>query len=403
MVEFQNDLIHKLIEHAYRQTVYFREAMDSIGLTPDDIRSKEDLMKMPVLTKSLIRDNLDKIKSKDKFGKRLSVVTSGGSTGNQAVVCQSPYYIQVSRAAALRNNLLAGWMPYDKSVWLWAAPHEHEQLKGSMKARIGIMLNRRLMLNAYRSLDDDFEVWAKSIKEFRPRVLYGYASIVLNFSRFLLRTGLYLDSIKRVVTTSEMLKERDTIANAFRCDVFDQYGSREIMAIGIESEKNLMRIADDVVALNISNEGHFLITALHSYGFPLINYQIGDCGWIDDASTSNETDPIPFTRTQLTIGRISDNFLTSEKQAITTLGVAGYLGTFSLAILEQQIIQENYKEFTVNYVPDKALNHSHYHEIINEVLSEYFGSDVVVKFNAVHQIEVEPSGKKLMFKRTFDC
>jgi phenylacetate-CoA ligase len=404
MIELQNDLIHKLIAHAYRETVYYREVMGAMGLTPDDIRSKEDLMKMPALTKSLIRDNLDKIKSNDRFGKKLCEVTSGGSTGNLAVVYKSPYFVQISRAATLRNNLLAGWMPHDKSVWIWGAPYEHELLMSSMKARLIISLNRRLLINAYRYSAEDFEGWARRIKEFKPKVLYGYASIILEFSKYLQKTGLFLDSIERVVTSVETLRERDTIAEAFRCDVYDQYGSREILSIGIESEKGLMRIADDVVALNVSDEGHFLITALHSYGFPLINYQIGDCGRIYESDgTSNELDPIPFTKIKLTIGRITDNFLTSERQTVASSALSVYLCSFKQPIKEQQIIQEDYKKFTVNYVPDKELIPSRYNEIVYKVFSEYFGSDIVISFNIANRIEPEQSGKKLMFKRTFNC
>jgi phenylacetate-CoA ligase len=157
-----------------------------------------------------------------------------------------------------------------------------------------------------------------------------------------------------------------------------------------------------MVALNISDEGHFLITALRSYGFPLINYQIGDCGWIDKAGTNDEADSLPFSKVTITIGRISENFLTSERKPVTCLMISCFLGGFNLAIVDQQIIQKGYKEFTVNYVPDKGLVQSRYHELVNQVLSKSFGSDVVVKFNAVNRIDVEPSGKKLMFKRTFD-
>jgi phenylacetate-CoA ligase len=401
MIELQNDLIHKLIKHAYEGTMYYREVMESEGLRPEDIKSKADLMKLPVLTKSQIRGNLDRIKSSDKYGKKLKMVTSGGSTGNQAVVYQSPYYIQMSRAASLRNNSLTGWMPDDKSVWIWGAPHEHQQLRDSMTARLGALINRRLMLNAYRYSVDEFALWTEKINSFKPSVLYGYASIVLEFSRYLLRAGVFFDSIKRVVTTAETLIDRDTIADAFKCNVFDQYGSREVLAIGIESERGVMRIADEVVAVSVSNGGHFLITALHSYGFPLINYQIGDCGQIEKAGANDEADSLPFSRANITIGRITDNFLTSDGRRITCLMISCFLGGFNLAVIDQQVIQKAYKEFTVKYVPDKGFDRSCYYELIKQVLSKNFGSDVVIEFEPVSRIEVEPSGKKLMFKRTF--
>jgi phenylacetate-CoA ligase len=402
MLELQTRCIHNLVDHAYRETKYYREILDSAGITPDDIRSREDLMKIPALTKSLIRENMDTIRSGDSHGKNMTIATSGGTTGNQAVVYQSPYYIQMSRAAALRNNLLAGWMPQDKAVWIWGAHHDPAPLKDTLVAKIGTAVNRRLVLNAFRCTMDDFECWAKRIGEFKPKVLYGYPSIILEFGQYLQRKGLCFRSIKRVVTTSEVLKKRDVISEAFECPVYDQYGSREIIAMGIESEKEVMRIADDVVAINVSSEGHFLITALHSYGFPLINYQIGDCGQIEDTSGNGSTDPIPLTKAKLTIGRATENFITSKKQVFSGLLVAGYIGMYDLAILDQQIVQRGYKEFTINYVPDKGLVESRYHEVVNAVLTEYFGEGVEVEFNAVKRIEVEPSGKKIMLKRTFD-
>jgi len=105
----------------------------------------------------------------------------------------------------------------------------------------------------------------------------------------------------------------------------------------------VMRIADDVVALNVNENGEFLITALYSYGFPLINYKLGDCGEIVDMSNPPD-DRIPFTRAKLTIGRITDNFLTSDGMTISTSALTAYLSTFKLAILEQQVIQNSLRD-----------------------------------------------------------
>jgi phenylacetate-CoA ligase len=92
MIKLQNILIQKLIKHAYDQTQYYRELMDSLNIKPEDIKCKEDLKKLPILTKSTVRQNIKKIKSNDKYSKNLEEYTSSGSTGNQAVIYKSIFY-----------------------------------------------------------------------------------------------------------------------------------------------------------------------------------------------------------------------------------------------------------------------------------------------------------------------
>ncbi len=400
MRDLQNKYLSNLIQYAYNSTRYYRDLMNSHHIIPSEIRSKEDLLHFPILTKSIIRDNLDRIKSQDSFANTLKEVTSGGSTGNQALIYKSSYFEQYSRAAFLRNNLILNWHPHDKSVWIWGAPYEHEQIEKSVISRFGLFINRRCLLNAYKYSVDDFSVWIKRIKQFRPKIIYGYASILLEFSKYLIVNKIFLDSIQRVVSTTEKLTDRETIKKAFKCPVSDQYGSREILSIAIESDEGIQRVSDDTVVLNINNNGEIILTALQSLGFPLINYQIGDQG--ENVVIEHPDDSWPFSSFRLSIGRLTDNFLAIGDKKVSSSALGAYLSTFRLSILEQQIIQNNYKQFDINVVPDKQFNQSKYREILYHVLSEYFGFDVEFTINIVTCIPVETSGKRLMFKRTFN-
>lgn len=293
MVLHQNKLIQRIVRYAYEHTHYYKNVMESLNITPNDIQNKADLNLLPVLSKSIMRDNLNDLKSNDIYGKNLKLVTSGGSSGNQAHIFKSSYFEQYSRASFLRNNLIAGWTPADKSIWIWGSPLEHEQLKGSFEANLAMWGNRRILFNAYNYSTKIFPMWVNHIKRFKPKVLYGYATIILQFSEYLQQNGVSLPSINSVVSTSETLRGREIIEQAFGCKVYNQYGCREILAIGIETEKEAMMIADDVVALNITEKGEFLVTALHSYGFPLINYRIGDYGESIDHAKPNDNFPFP--------------------------------------------------------------------------------------------------------------
>jgi len=49
--------LRELIAHSYAHVPYYRRVMDDRGLRPDDIRTTEDLRRLPILTRAAIRAN----------------------------------------------------------------------------------------------------------------------------------------------------------------------------------------------------------------------------------------------------------------------------------------------------------------------------------------------------------
>lgn len=395
----QNADLRKLIEHAYQNTAYYRDLMDYFGIGPQDIQTRDDLHKLPILTKQLIKDNLDGLRSKDNFGKNMLRITSGGSTGELGIMYRSKFFEEMSRASWLRNNAMIGWFPGDKSAWIWTSPIEHATYFQGIKVRLGMWLNKRIFLNAFDYSVADFPIWYKKIKSFGPKVIFGNPSVILEFSQFLLQHQMDLPSIKLVVTTTEKLKNRETIARAFEASVHDQYGCSEVIAIGIENEPNQMVFTDDVVLVKTTDEHEFLLTPLFSYGFPLINYKVGDMGEIEGVHM--DTHLFPFPKINLKIGRITDKFLTKRNRKISTSSLGSYLASQNLGIKEHQLIQRDYTLFYVNYVPLKNTAIRAYKKKLRKCLEQYFGPNLDINFNEVDKLPLEQSGKRLMFKRTF--
>ena len=51
---FQNTRLRHLIEHAYTNVPYYNEVFKNNNLSPSDIKSVEDLKKLPILTKDIL-------------------------------------------------------------------------------------------------------------------------------------------------------------------------------------------------------------------------------------------------------------------------------------------------------------------------------------------------------------
>ena len=73
------DNLKKTLVHAYRHTVYYRALMDRIGFDPEEVSSPEDLKRLPVLTKELLKENYENLQA-DNIDNFYDVRT-GGTTG----------------------------------------------------------------------------------------------------------------------------------------------------------------------------------------------------------------------------------------------------------------------------------------------------------------------------------
>jgi len=77
----QNYYLHSLVAHCYANVPYYRNLFDKLNIKPEEIRSKSDLVRLPILTKQIIRDNYQMLLSQDIKSRNIRKHSTGGSTG----------------------------------------------------------------------------------------------------------------------------------------------------------------------------------------------------------------------------------------------------------------------------------------------------------------------------------
>ena len=81
LITLQNQRMQALIQHCYAKVPYYTKLFDSLGLKPEDIQCREDLQKLPMLTKQMVREHYDELISKDIDNRHYQKGSTGGSTG----------------------------------------------------------------------------------------------------------------------------------------------------------------------------------------------------------------------------------------------------------------------------------------------------------------------------------
>jgi phenylacetate-CoA ligase len=290
--DLQAGLLRRLVRHAYRHTAFYRELLDERGLVPDDFCAVDDLAKLPLLERPMLRASLD---ARTANVPPLPVITktTSGSSGEPVVVRYNAESRHWRDAIRWRGY---GWGGYHIGMralhyWGFGPPGASSWWK-QKKVAVDHWLKRDLYVDCTPRGDDALHAAVAHIRRFRPHVMVAYASGAAALARFVVERGLRTWKDIPVLTGAEGLMDHDraAIEQAFG-PAFDTYGCREVMLIGSECEAHdglhtsmenlivelVVREPDGTTrAARTGETGEVVVTDLHNLACPMLRYVNGD-------------------------------------------------------------------------------------------------------------------------------
>jgi phenylacetate-CoA ligase len=399
--------LKKLLAHAYNNVPYYNTILKQADVIKGQEVQLDRFSDIPILTKSIIRQQGENLYSKD-YKKRCPYKnTSGGSTGEPLSFIQDKNYSDWNIANTLYYKTFAGQDIGEKEFRLWGS--ERDLLdKEKPAVRLKNWLYNRMELNAFKMSKDDMVQFVDRINRARPTWIESYVQAVTEFSRFIRENNLTITSPRGVLTSAGTLypQMRQLIENVFKCRVFNRYGSREVGSIACSCEKdeglhvsiwnNYVEIlSDNFQMVEPGGIGRIFVTNLNNYSMPLIRYQIGDFGIAAENRECSCGRKTPLIKG--VVGRHMEVFKTKNGKIIPAeffihfIGVVyneGYIKKF-------QVIQKNYDKIVIRVViSDIEKFNKSKAELISSI-KKVMGQDCTVDFELVDEIQPSSSGKYL--------
>lgn len=398
----QDEKLRRLVRHAYRNVPYYRGRMQERGLTPEDIRTQDDLAKLPFLTKADIKRHLYfDIMSENHDKSQVLRITTSGSTGEPFVCFADKAQLEVRWAATLRAQEWTGYRFGDSTVRLW---HQTLGMSKSQvwKELLDARLSNRSFVPVFALSDKNLKAMVAMIEEAQPALIDGYAEALDLLAHFIRARGGLSIRPRGVMSSAQTLPgpSRLAIEEAFGCRVFDKYGSREFSGIAYEceahqghhvvSESLIVEVLKDGRPALPGEIGEVVITDLNNYCMPFLRYRIGDL------TTAMDGSPCPCGRGAPRIGdvqgRVQSIIVGTDGQYLPGTFFAHYLKELDYAIRRFQVIQEERGRLTFRVV--KGGRYSD--EILADVLSkfrEHLGKDMRIDVEMVEDVAMVRTGK----------
>jgi phenylacetate-CoA ligase len=97
-----------MVEHAYNNVPFYKKKLDEAGVKPSDIKSIEDITKLPFTVKTDLRDNYPFGMFAVPQGELVRIHASSGTTGKQTVVGYTKQDIDIWAECTARAIAAAG-------------------------------------------------------------------------------------------------------------------------------------------------------------------------------------------------------------------------------------------------------------------------------------------------------
>ncbi|MBQ0024541.1 MAG: phenylacetate--CoA ligase [Bacteroidales bacterium] len=314
--ELQGRRLHKIVDYVYHNTPFYREKMQERGIEPGDIKSIEDIVKLPFTTKKDIRDNYPFGLQAAPKSEIVRVHASSGTTGRPTIVGYTRKDIGVWSEIVARAMTAFGVTREDS----FSVAYGYGMFTGGLGAHYGV---ENLGATVLPASTGNTEKHARLIKDLAITGIACTPSYALHLAESMEKMGYTKDDLHLRIGafgaepwTDNMRREIET---RLGLKAYNIYGLSEIMGPGVSYECECQRgshINEDHFYPEIVNPetleplgrdvvGELVFTTITKEGMPLLRYRTRDlCSLMDGVC--------PCGRTSVRMGRIlgrSDDML----------------------------------------------------------------------------------------------
>ena len=221
----QEERLRGVVRNAYENVPYYRRLFDNAGIRPDDIKTLDDLSKIPITTKNDLQTlKREEIVAKGSSIDKCIIKYTSGSTGQPLKIFLSPGERDFQILLNLRILMENGLRLTDKVTYI-INPHRFPKSKYWFQYA-GILRRE------YLSVFDYPEKHVELLKKIKPNIIYGYPSNLTLLALYIREKGIKAINPKIIFSVAEALEPRaknliDSVMHVNTCDIL---GTIELFA-----------------------------------------------------------------------------------------------------------------------------------------------------------------------------
>jgi phenylacetate-CoA ligase len=287
LAQLQLERLESTLSRVYQNVPFYRKKFDEVKFNPDDLRSLEDLSKLPFTSKNDLRDNYPYGLFALPLREVVRLHASSGTTGMATVVGYSRNDIKTWSNLVARV-LAAGGITKDDVVQI---AFNYGLFTGAFGLHYGA---ERLGASVIPISSGNTRRQIQIMQDFKTTALVGTPSYAMLIADTMMDMGINPNalSLKYGLFGAEPWSDamRKELEGKLKIVATDNYGLSEVMGPGVAGEcveRHGLHIAEDHFLVELINPetlepvktgevGEMVITTLTKEAFPMIRYRTRD-------------------------------------------------------------------------------------------------------------------------------
>lgn len=291
IVALQKERLVQTVRRVYEKVPFYRAKMETAGVTPEDIRSIDDLHKLPFSYKQDLRDTYPYGLFAVPLKEVVRLHASSGTTGKQIVVGYTRHDLEIWNDCCARALTAAGCTEED----IVQVSYGYGLFTGGLGADGGAM---RIGATTVPASTGNTQRQITVMRDFGTTILCCTPSYALHIAEVLRENGLSKDDLHLKAGifgaepwTNEMRRQ---IEAQLGLRAFDIYGLTEVIGPGVAfecSEQSGMHVNEDHFIVEVidpetgkvlpeGTQGELVFTCITKEAFPVLRYRTRDIGVI---------------------------------------------------------------------------------------------------------------------------
>ena len=287
IIEIQNEKLVKQVKHVWDNVPYYRKKMEQKGVSPEDIKSIDDLHKLPFLSKADLREAYPYGLMGKPLKDCVRIQSTSGTTGKRVVAFYTQHDIDLWEECCARAIVAAGGTNEDvcQVSYGYGLFTGGPGLNGGSH-KVGCLTSPTSSGNTERQI--------MFIMDLQATILCCTPSYAAFLGEKMKEMGLGPDDIplKAGIFGAEAWSEemRQDIQKTLGIKAYDIYGLTELSGPGVSfecSEQKGMHVNEDHFIAEIidpdtgevlpdGTQGELVFTSLDKEAFPLLRYRTRD-------------------------------------------------------------------------------------------------------------------------------
>jgi len=236
--EYQFNKLREMLKLAYERTKFYRRMFDSVGFHPRDLKSLDDMNKLPTIDKQVVDENLLDMCTKSVEDRDVDFGSTGGTSG-----APLHFYLSASRSAIEYAYLTTSWGRIGYKLGMPMAVLRGRIVqpdRNGFRHEYDPILRHHYYSNFHMTYDN-IKRYLQHIRKIGPCMLHAYPSSAQALAKYIISVGEEaLHNVQGILLESENVYSDQIhyIENAFETRTFSSYGHSEKCVLAVQCERS---------------------------------------------------------------------------------------------------------------------------------------------------------------------